>query len=1064
MSRSKHVAYLTTLAMLSLGSQAFAQPALTALGGGPSGVSNPQAGTYFISGSNARWTLDGSGVLSRTTIGASGGGLISTDGTFQTCTSTNGGSIPGFTAACDPAFSIPNAFANFTLPASGATAARYSAAGGIITNLPGIPNDAYSQSYQVFGSGDSGQVHSPTCMSPNGRFVGVQSYISTYNVSATTVTITNITCDAGVATVTCSAAHLLAVGNPVAITGNSVAAYNATQTVTAVPSATTFQFAATCAGTGTGGTLSFPIGTRVVASGNFRFRAGIWDGNTGTMRTLPAPFRTSTQTTRRRDTTVWAISNDGTVVVGAQEHNVGAAASVADPDGGRLVVWRWNGSDYDMTYLPTGLNAGGFPNMVSTSVGTVHMNGAGTMIVGPSGQGFLAKWVWNAGTSTWDNPINLGSSLNTVDIASITCDLEIALATTTSDHGLEINDKVYVIGNSIAGYNGLKTVLGVPSPTTFEYAATCAGEGIGGTANKAASWLPAAVTNCGQPPSLNIVGMTEDGNTLVGFATYSTCGSFQRGGWIWTAADGKIRDWYDHLAALGVSGLEPSSDSTWGPIGEGNDFTKGMPRLGNPLGISSDGSAIVGQQGGNQIIIGAQPWVLLPQGSACYPPAIVTNSTATVNFSRCQRFINLTVSATGTSISFQWFKDGNPLADGINGNGTVTTGAQQAALSIVDPTPTDAGNYTCVVTGACGTPATSAVSVVQVDPAFPTPANDTCSGAIAVNQGTNVLTPAQSPCGAWVDDPNGPSGCGAPPKTDLWYVFTPAVTDTYRIETCGATIDTLLSVSANCDGGQIACNDNADPNQGPACGSPSNRSRINTITMIAGTPYYICIAVNANTSNPTTTTTYNLSINPTPAIVPNDDCAGAAVAVVSATLASAGNSMDTSEAVAGTTTNCVGSVTARDVWFQYTTPAAPDCGRIAITTCPGGGTWNSVIEVFDGCGGTQLACNDNMSTTGAGAPAGCTATSQAGIRALPVTANTTYYIRVGGNNATAFGAGKLHIFVLGDTNGDGARTVSDIPSFITGVMSSTYNIFADMDGNGAVNGRDIQSFTDCLVQ
>ena len=1058
MSRTNRVILLAVIGSLGLTATVHAQPVLTSLGNRPSGVSNPQSGTYFIGGSGLRWSLDGSGVLTPSTVPATGGGLISSDGAYQTCASTNGGSIIGYTGVCSPAFSIPNAFADFVLPANGATAARYTAAGGIVTNLPGIPNDAYSQSYQVFGSGDSGQVHNATCMSPNGRFVGVQSYISTYNTNTTTLNITNIACDAGVATVTVSAAHLMAPGNPVTIAGNSVAAYNGTWTVTATPTATTFEFATTCGGTGTGGSISLPAGTRVVASQNFRFRGGIWDGNTNTMRTLSSPFRTSSQTTRRRDTTVWAISNDGTVVVGAQEHNAGATATVADPDGGRLIVWRWNGSDYDMSYLPTGLNAGGFPNMVSTSVGTVHMNGAGTIIVGPSGQGFLAKWVWNSGTSTWDNPIDLGSNLNTVSVVNITCDLDVALATTATDHGLAVNDKVYVAGNSIAGYNGLKTVLGVPSPTTFEYAVTCAGEGTGGTASKAASWLPTAVTSCGVPPTLNITGMSEDGNTIVGFATYSTCGSFQRGGFIWTAADGKIRDWYDHLTTLGVAGLEQGADSTWGPIGDGNDFSKGMPRLGNPSGISSDGSAIVGQQGGNQIIIGAQPWILLPQGSPCVAPAIVSNSTATVNFSRCQRFINLTVLASGSSISFQWHKDGNPLTDGTNGNGTLTTGAQQAALSIVDPTPSDAGNYTCVVTGACGTPATSAASVVQVDPAFPSPANDTCSGAIAVNQGINVLTPPQSPCGAWANDPNF-VGCGSP-KTDLWYVFTPTVTDNYRIETCGASIDTVLGVFTDCNGSQIACNDDFDSNFGICA---TGRSRINTVSMTANTPYYIAIGVHP-TTNPNTSTTYNLSIFPTTAN--NDECAGATPAVISTSLASPGNSLNTTEAVAGSASICTATPVAgvRDVWFSYTTPATPACGRIAMTTCPGGGTWNSVIQVFDSCNGTQIACNDNMSTTGAGAPTGCTASSQAGIRALPVTANTTYYIRVGGNAATQFGAGKLHIFVLGDTDGDGARTTSDIPSFITAVMASTYNVFADMNGNGAVNALDIQSFVDCLVQ
>src|SRR5262249_39952697 len=130
------------------------------------------------------------------------------------------------------------------------------------------------------------------------------------------------------------------------------------------------------------------------------------------------------QTTRRRDGTAFAVSDDGTVVLGAQEHNSGGATTTADPDGARLIVYRWNGSDYAMSYLPDGVNASGFPIEHSYSVGTVWMNSAGTIIVGPAvtnaGAGFIGKWVWNAGTSSWDAPINLGFNLNpTMTVSTI---------------------------------------------------------------------------------------------------------------------------------------------------------------------------------------------------------------------------------------------------------------------------------------------------------------------------------------------------------------------------------------------------------------------------------------------------------------------------------------------------------------------------------------------------------------------------------------------------------------------------------------------------------------------
>ncbi len=298
----------------------------------------------------------------------------------------NNGAISGNTAGLLPAFGIPGSFAPFAFPTSTShtIAARYSAATSAIAGLPGFLNDAYGQSYQVFGSGDSGTVHAPMGISQNGRFIAVQGYVSTYNSSAQSVTVTSITPSGGVATVTTTTAHLLAVGNQVTIINSDVPDYNTVVTVTGVPSATTFTFSTASTDTASTGSLSFAPGARITAGDNFRFRGGLWDAGTNTMRVLPTPFRTTSQTTRRRDGTAFAVSDDGQVVVGAQESNLGTTPTSNDPDGGRLVVWRWNGSDYVMSYLPNGVNASGFPVTYSISAGKVSMNAAGTIIVGPA--------------------------------------------------------------------------------------------------------------------------------------------------------------------------------------------------------------------------------------------------------------------------------------------------------------------------------------------------------------------------------------------------------------------------------------------------------------------------------------------------------------------------------------------------------------------------------------------------------------------------------------------------------------------------------------------------------
>jgi len=68
-------------------------------------------------------------------------------------------------------------------------------------------------------------------------------------------------------------------------------------------------------------------------------------------------------------------------------------------------------------------------------------------------------------------------------------------------------------------------------------------------------------------------------------------------------------------------------------------------------------------------------------------------------------------SATGTNLSYQWYKDGSPLSDDayISGSSTET-------LTIVNTALSDSGTYTVVVTGDCGTDQASAtLSVSEAD-------------------------------------------------------------------------------------------------------------------------------------------------------------------------------------------------------------------------------------------------------------------------------------------------------------------------------------------------------------
>jgi hypothetical protein len=74
--------------------------------------------------------------------------------------------------------------------------------------------------------------------------------------------------------------------------------------------------------------------------------------------------------------------------------------------------------------------------------------------------------------------------------------------------------------------------------------------------------------------------------------------------------------------------------------------------------------------------------------------------------------------------------------------------------------------------------------------------------------------------------------------------------------------------------------------------------------------------------------------------------------------------------------------TGKDVWYTITTGA--DAGNLALNTC--GATFDTVISVYDGCGGNLISCNDDCG----GTP--CTGSSSC--LTVPVLANQTLKVRV----------------------------------------------------------------------
>jgi hypothetical protein len=1118
-----------------------AQPTITSLGSGtPYCVSNLTGGNYYVSGSGivttavGRWVFNpGSSTITTSELGGAVGAYagMSSDGAYQLGIFPNASpQIFGNTATgVTPAFSTtPTLSASTTQPSATETIInRWSSSTSTWARLAMLPTDTglcYGQpsggvNMMTFGPGSSsgGTFLDGNAISQNGRFVVGHGYISSYNSAA---------------------------------------------------------------------------GTTIAASTS-RWHPFIWDASTNTTTVLQTPARTSSNTYRPRTGRAFAVSNDGQVVVGYQEHNSSSSAA-ADPDGARPIVWRWNTgtNHYDMSYLPTAnplladtpgvyyvccngatcttvtspslcggtvvYGGNGYMSCTSTplpcsatmvtccngeactvvasgscagtnaylatptctpspcrqvltasaTAGSIFINAAGTTIVGRnidnSGGPYICKWTWNSGTSSWDTT-NIGTNVgakSTVD--TVTCPSGTPTVTTTGAHGLNVGDLFYLQGTTTAAYNGMWKVSNVTSTTSFEFSApddspaSCATDATGGSVYKAASWLPASVylgcgaaSNWGAPPSLSVTGMSDDGNTIVGTATYSTCGSFMTGGWIWHAADNTLRDWYDYCVSQNVPGVT----TYYAPIDANNQPTNiGLPRLGNPTGINADGTAIVGRQGGTQIVLpSAGPWIYVANGGAtCVAPQFTVQPAASVSYSLCSSIgVILNVAASGTGpLSFQWYRDsgGGPVAvsDGATGYGSTISGSASVQLRITYPRALDAGTYTCVVTGCNSQTATSSAAVVAPDSTQVTPANNDCATATAVGEGTfnwNI-------CAAWA---NQGSSC----VTDLasvWYRYTPTFTGNARFQTCASTFDTTITLYDQCNGSQLAngCNDDVGSRGLAGVGSScsATRSVVSSFPVTSGVPIYVRVGAKSfpfSTTNSATSGALVISQAPPPPA--NDTCDHATVvsgnSVTAFNLSEATDDFNIGVSADGSTSFCTPgtSQTAtssnRDIWFILNSPCG---GTYTIDTC-GSTMTNPMLHVFDNCGSFNLiACNDNV---GSGV-SGCTS-QQARISNLTISGPVLIRVSQSGTGspgtAGTSGSGNLNISgtdvpcgvccrgatcnatitsaascTAGGSAGAFFATTAGAPACNTGGSTSTPCCYPDYDKVNGIQVADIFAF------
>jgi hypothetical protein len=265
--------------------------------------------------------------------------------------------------------------------------------------------------------------------------------------------------------------------------------------------------------------------------------------------------------------------------------------------------------------------------------------------------------------------------------------------------------------------------------------------------------------------------------------------------------------------------------------------------------------------------------------------------------------------------------------------------------------------------------------------------NNECTGAIALALGANP-TPAAS--GNVFSNLGATTSLGYPAPcasllNDVWFTFTPALSDTYVFDTntpCGFTAGTMSNTT-------IAL---YDPT---ACGAPAAAlacdadSGVGGLSMLqfaltAGTTYYLRVGPTANTFQ-----TFYVNVRQG-AVATNDECA-TSIPVGLGTNPGPGascsfysNELATSSA--GWPAVC--ATIANDLWF-YFTPATPGTYVIDTGTPCGfapGTADNTTLAVYDS------SCNTAVP------PLACDADSGPGslsLVAINLTGGSTYLIRVG---------------------------------------------------------------------
>jgi PKD repeat protein len=309
-------------------------------------------------------------------------------------------------------------------------------------------------------------------------------------------------------------------------------------------------------------------------------------------------------------------------------------------------------------------------------------------------------------------------------------------------------------------------------------------------------------------------------------------------------------------------------------------------------------------------------------------------------------------------------------------------GVSCSLCSLITNVPVVSGSTYIIRVGGFGT--TTGIGVLNIA-CLPGP--EECAGSTDVSEGVFAFdTTGLATNGVALD----PLVCDMGPFgteqifNDLYYCYTASCNGTVQIDATG--FDTRLAVYGDCTCPELATNVIAcDDDTGSGGGFPFHAQV--TFTATAGSSYLVRVGgFGAGDFGPGTLT---IALP-----VANDECIAATPIFDGPNAGSTACATPSVDPIAG----CTFTAANRDVWFSY----SATCSGIVTVDLSGSGpppslNWDTVMVVYDGCGGPQVACDDD---------AGAVSSSLVSFIGV---AGTDYRIRVGGFAAATTGSLAINV-------------------------------------------------------